>query len=459
MRKLSLLLALSLSFTISAQESLQRDAERLAAAALTSDQGWDTLEYLCDGIGPRLSGSRGAERAVRWTTERFRSWGIEVRNEPVRVPHWVRGDERARLLLPTEQKIVVTALGGSIATPRNGITADVIELTSFDELAVLGREKIAGKIVFFHAAMDRRLVESGHAFDAYSNAVGFRGRGASRAAEYGAVGVVIRSVASASLRTPHTGSVRYDPKQPKIPAAAMTEEDAMLVHRLLAKKERVRMNLVLTPRTMADEMSANVVAEIRGTTRPDEIVLIGAHLDSWDLGTGAIDNGSGVAMVMETMRLIKTLGLQPRRTIRCVLFMNEENGLAGGRGYFDVYRNDLANHVVALESDAGVAPPERFLITSSGASLERIRALAAPVLARVAPIRFETAKDTGADTSKLTEAGVPGIGNAPDGRHYFDYHHTAADTLDKVDPKDLASNTAAIAALTWLIADSDLTLR
>jgi carboxypeptidase Q len=459
MKHIALAVALLAAVSLSAQETLQRNAERIAAAALTSNASWETLEHLSDSIGPRLSGSVGADLAVRWTTERFRSWGIDVRNEPVKVPRWIRGDERARLVSHNEQKIVVTALGGSVATPRSGITAEVIEVTSFDQLAVLGRAKLAGKIVFFHSSMDRSLVEAGHAFDAYSKAVGFRGTGASRAAEYGAVAVVIRSVASDSLRTPHTGSLRYDEKHPKIPAAAMTEEDAMLVHRLLARGERVRMNLVLTPRTLADKMSANVVAEIRGSVRPDEIVLIGAHLDSWDLGTGAIDNGSGVAMVMETMRVIKTLGLTPRRTIRCVLFMNEENGLRGGRGYFEAYKADLANHVATIESDAGVAAPDRFLTTLNDAQRQKIAALTEPVFARIGPIRFDHSESTGADTSPLTRAGVPGFGHMPDGRLYFHYHHTPADTLDKVDPKHLAQNTASIAALTWLIADSDITFR
>ena len=226
---------------------------------------------------------------------------------------------------------MLTAIGGSVATPAAGITADVIEVDSFDELKTLGRAKLRGKIVFYNNPMDMDLVRAHRAFEAYRIAVAFRGAGASRAAEFGAKAIVIRSVGSASLRTPHTGALRYDPKQPKIPAAAMTAEDAMLVHRLLARGKRVRMHMVLTPRTLPDVESANVIAEIRGSEKPEEIVLIGAHLDSWDLGTGAIDDGSGVAMVMETMRLLKEMNLRPRRTIRAVLFMNEENGLRGGR--------------------------------------------------------------------------------------------------------------------------------
>lgn len=438
-------------------QSTDQTAIRLVDHILAKSQAYDTLAYLTDNIGPRLSGSKGAALAVAWTTKRFREWGIDVRNEPVLVPHWVRGEERGRLVSHNDQRLVLTALGGSVATPVAGITAEVVEITSFDQLAQLGRAKLQGKIVFYNSAMDMALVESGRAFDAYSKAVGFRGIGASRAAEFGAVASVIRSVASASLRTPHTGSLRYDEKQPKIPAAALTTEDADLVHRLLAKGEKVRMHLVLTPRTLPDVMSANVIAEIRGSERPDEIVLIGGHLDSWDLGTGAIDDGSGVVMVMETLRVMKELGIRPKRTIRGVLFMNEENGLRGGRKYFEnaSKREELQKHVAAIETDAGAAPPVAFISTLEGQNLDRLAARM-KVLARIAAMRFESSKHTGADTSPLTDAGVPGFGLVPDPRHYFDYHHTPADTLDKVDPKALAQNTAAMAALAYVLAEEGL---
>jgi Zn-dependent M28 family amino/carboxypeptidase len=291
--------------------------------------------------------------------------------------------------------------------------------------------------------------------------VAFRGAGASRAAELGAVGSLIRSVGSASLRTPHTGSLRYDPKQPKIPAAAMTAEDAMLVHRLLAKGEKVRMQMVLTPKTLPDVESANVIAEIRGSERPEEIVLVGAHLDSWDLGTGAIDDGSGVVMVMESLRMMKELGIRPKRTVRAVLYMNEENGLNGGRAYFNNRKDtpEIAKHVAAIETDAGAAAPTGFLTTMK--SDDAIAALRSRVrvLERIGALRFETAAQTGADTSPLTGAGVPGFGLVPEPRYYFDFHHTPADTLDKIDPKELAQSTAAVAALAYAIADSDLDLR
>jgi len=427
--------------------------ERLIDHTLANSRAYEHLSYITDNIGPRLSGSANAAKAVTWTTEQFRAWGIPVRNEPVMVPHWVRGVETAKLV-SHNQPLVLTTLGGSIATPAAGLTADVIEVTSYEELEKLGRAKIKGKIVYYHSAFDMTMVETGRAFEAYGKAVQFRGMGASRAAEYGAVAAVIRSVATASLRSPHTGSMRYDPKQPKIPAAALATEDGDLIHRLLAKGEKVRMHLTLTPRTLPDVLSYNVIAELRGSERPEEIVLIGGHLDSWDLATGAIDNGSGCAMIMETMRMMKELGMTPKRTIRAVLYMNEENGLRGGRKYFEnaAKREELHRHIAAIETDAGAAPPTGFITTYEGKSLESIEQRMR-VLSRIAPMKFTSSEHTGADTSPLIDAGIPGFGLVPTPRHYFDYHHSAADTLDKVDPKALAQNTAAIAGLAWILAN------
>ena len=445
MRRAALCVVLLLAVTASAQTN----PERLISAALESNDAWETLSYLTDEIGPRLSGSSNAALAVQYTTERFRSWGIDVANEKVMVPHWVRGEETASLVSHHNQKIVLTALGGSASTAAKGITADVVEVSSYEELKQLGA-KVKGKIVYYNNPMDMELVHSGRAFAAYRDAVQFRSTGASRAAEYGAVAAVIRSVASASLRTPHTGALRYDAKLPKIPAAAMTVEDAMLVHRLLARGDRVRMHLVLTPKTLPDVASANVVAEIKGSEKPDEVVVIGGHLDSWDLGTGAIDDGSGVAMVMETMHLIKQLGIVPRRTVRCVLFMNEENGLNGGRAYFAAHKND--KHIAAIESDAGAAAPTGFTTTLKGDALTAFEARTA-FLSRLKAHRFESAAETGADTSFLVEAGVPGFSLVPEPLHYFDFHHTPADTLDKIDPKELAMDAGAVASLAMELAD------
>jgi Zn-dependent M28 family amino/carboxypeptidase len=435
---------------VAATSLFAQDAtDKIIDRALASDSAWATLSHLTDEIGPRLTGSRNAAVAVKYTTERFREWGIDVRNEKVMVPHWVRGEERASLVSHNGQKIVLTALGGSVATPVKGITADVVEVGSYDELKQLGA-KVKGKIVVYNNPMDMELVRGGRSFEAYRRAVEFRGTGASHAAEYGAVAALIRSVESASLRTQHTGAMRYDPKMPKIPAAAMTAEDAMLVHRLLAKGQRVRMHVVLTPKTLPDVESANVVAEIRGSEHPEEIVLVGGHLDSWDLGTGAIDDAGGVAMSMETLHLIKELDLHPKRTVRCVLFMNEENGLRGGRAYARVHGSE--KHTAAIETDSGVAAPTGFNTTLKGDALSAFETQTKP-LARVNANRFSTESETGADTSPLTEAGVPGFGFVPEPLHYFDYHHSPADTLDKIDPKDMSADVAAVAALVWILAN------
>src|SRR5712691_3641907 len=444
------LAALAIAASAFGQDDSQQNAERLMAAALNSSQGYETLTYLTDNIGPRLTGSKNAAEAVQWTMKRLRSWGIDARLEKVMVQHWVRGAESALLVSQNDQSLVLTTLGGSVATPPAGITAEVIEVASFDTLATLGRARIAGNIVFFNKAMDMDLVRAGRSFEAYRKAQEIRTKGADQASPYGALAVVIRSVGSDSLRTPHTGAVKYEGKVKKIPAAALTAEDALLVHRLLAKGEKVRMHLLLRPRTLDDVESANVVAEIRGRERSDEIVLIGAHLDSWDLGTGAIDDGGGVAMVMETMRLIHELHLAPKRTIRAVLFMNEENGGRGGKQYFADHKNE--KHIAAIETDAGSAAPRGFLTTLKGDALrdfeQRLQ-----LLDRVGAAKFDTAEHTGADTTPLIDAGVIGFGLVPDQRRYFDYHHSPADTLDKIDPHELAQNTAALAALTYVLAE------
>ncbi len=428
-------------------------AEQIVDKELASSKAWEILEYLSDNIGPRLSGSRQADAAVHWTAEKLKSWGLDVVQQPLMVPKWVRGAEEARLVSHLDQKIVLTALGGSVATPPEGITGEVIVVGSLAEVDTLG-EKHRGKMVLYNNPMDSKLVESGRAFEAYGGAVGPRVQGASRAAEYGAVASLIRSVTTRSLRTPHTGSLRYDEKFPQIPAAAMTTEDADLIGRLVAKGEKVLLHLKLTPQTLPDVPSANVIAEIVGREKPDEIVLIGAHLDSWDLGTAAIDDGAGVAMVMETMRILKEMKLTPRRTIRAVLFMNEENGLRGGRGYAESQKNNLMNHVAAIESDAGGAAPLGFITTLSPEGIAALKKELTP-LGRIKATMLNYSEQTGADTSPLTREGVVGFGLVPEPLHYFDYHHTPADTLDKVDPKELSQNSAAMAVLAWTLAERE----
>lgn len=423
----------------------------LAEAALASNGSWDVLWYLTDVVGPRLSGSKGADQAVEWTSGTMREWGLFVRQQPVMVPVWVRGEETAVLVSHGNRKVYVTALGQSIATPSAGIEAEVIEAASLDDLAALG-DAVKGKIVLVNEVMDPVLVSQHRAMEAYGAAVRQRGRGASVAASQGALACVVRSVTTRSLRTPHTGALNYDKTMPKIPAGAVSTEDADLIHRLLARGETVRMRLVLTPKTLPDTRSANVIAEIPGRENPEEIVVIGGHLDSWDLGTGAIDNGAGVAITMETMRLIHEMGLQPRRTIRAVLFMNEENGLKGATAYEASVHGDLWRHVAAVEHDSGVGRPMGFRTTLSVEEIEQLEPWLV-VLDELGAGQLVPSRQTGADTSPLTKRCVTGFGAAPENDTYFDHHHAASDTLDKVDPELLKRNAAAFAALTWVLAD------
>jgi len=447
--------AFLIATVISAPLRADEVSDRIVAESLRANHAYETLAYLTDEIGPRLTGSPGAEAAVRWTTAELRRWGLSARNEKVIVPHWVRGGERGSLVSHRNQRIVLVALGGSVATPPAGLTAEVVEVSSIDDVDRLG-EKVRGRIVLFNKPMDMDLVRARRSFDAYKEVQPMRTEGASHAAKHGAVASLVRSIGSASLRTPHTGSVKYDEKLPRIPAAAVTSEDADLIHRLLARGERVRMHLTLTPRTLPDLESANVVAEIRGSVHPEEIVVLGGHLDSWDLGTGAIDDGAGAAISMEVLRTLRQLHLTPKRTIRVVLFMNEENGLRGSKAYYAAHKGE--NHFAAIESDSGAAKPVGFRATVPSTITDPLhRELTS--LDRIGPIAFETVKEAGADITPLTDAGVPGFSLVQDPLHYFDYHHTPADTLDKVDPTELQQNAAAMTVLAWTLANRDQPLR
>jgi hypothetical protein len=370
----------------------------------------------------------------------------------VKVPAWVRGDESAEIVSPAPQPLVLLGLGNTIGTPPEGVRAPVVVVGSYEELAALGAGRVRGKIVLY----DNPFVRTGDEMHDYGEAVKFRSGGASAAARLGAVGALVRSVATASLRTPHTGALRYSEDAPKIPAAALTIEDAMLIRRLAESGREVVVRFTLDARFEPDRDGANVVAEIRGREKPEEIVLIGAHLDSWDVGAGAIDDGAGCVMVLETMRLIAA-GPPPRRTVRAVLYANEENGLRGGHAYRDAHRHELASHVAAIESDSGAGRARGFGITAGEGGESALRNLLRPVLATIGAARVEQGGG-GADISTLEPFGVPLLGLETDATRYFDWHHTWADTLDKVDPEDLQHATAALAAATWILAETPGTL-
>jgi carboxypeptidase Q len=420
---------------------------RILGAALTRSKAYETLAHLTDRIGPRLSGSAGLEKAIAWTSEDLRRAGLDrVWTEPVKVPHWVRGVETGSITAPAEHPLALTALGMSEPTPPEGVSGEIFEATSLDEVKNAG-DAVRGKIVFYDKPIQPTFAADG----GYGSVAPMRHKGASLAARGGAVGMLIRSLGTASFRLPHTGALTYEEDAPRIPAAAISAEDADLIHRLLAAGEKVQVRFTLGCKNLPEADSANVLAELRGSKSPNEIVLIGAHLDSWDLATGAIDDGAGVAIVMDTMRLLKALGLRPRRTIRAVLFTNEENGLAGGKAYAETHKAEIPAHVAAIETDSGGAAPVGFGVTAGAGGVEIVREIASRLTALGAS--DVTPEGGGADISKLREALVPVLSLRQDPLHYFDYHHSAADTLDKVNAVDLARNVGALAVLAWSLAD------
>jgi carboxypeptidase Q len=427
--------------------------ESLRDRALASDYAWRQLAHLSENIGPRLSGSPQAHAAVDYVAGELSRLGLKVTLEPVMVPHWVRGEERAELVTypgqapGTTQKIVLTALGNSVATSATGLTAEVVVVGGFDELRALGRDKVAGRVVLFNEKFDTRMAAAGRAGAAYAKAVEYRRNGAHTAEALGAVASLVRSVGSADYRLPHTG---YSAPA-AIPAAAVTAEDGDLLDHL-TRQGRVVIHLVLTPQTLPDEPSYNVIADMPGRERGEQVVVVSGHLDSWDLGTGAIDDAAGVVVAMETANLFKQLGLHPRRTLRVIAWMDEENRGSGSGAYIKDYQSALADHVGAIESDSGAGHPLGFdgnFSKQAGEVLEPVRKVLAPIGATLLV-------DTGsaeADVDPMGEAGVPAFGLMQDNREYFNYHHTAADTLDKVDPHALAENAAATAVLAYALAD------
>jgi Iap family predicted aminopeptidase len=420
---------------------------RLLAAALADSHAWSRLGELCDLVGQRLNGSQGQASAVAWALAGMRADGLTaVRAEPVQVPHWVRGDESAECLAPLRFALPVLGLGGTVGTPSTGIEADLLAVRDFDELAARATEA-RGRIVLFDPP-----------WEGYGKTVQYRARGADAAAKHGAVACLIRSVADVSLATLHTGIMRYADRAdtawadvPRIPAAALTVEDAGRLHRLARAGHAVRIHLSLGARTLPDTASANVVGEMRGRERPEEIVVIGAHLDSWDVGTGAHDDGAGCVIVMEAARLLARLPVAPRRTVRVVLFADEENAQTGGKAYAAAHAGELARHVAALECDSGGFEPRGFSVQGDSATVAQVRALARP-LAAVGAAEV-TPGGSGVDVSFIVKLGVPGLGHRVDGERYFEYHHSPADTFDKIDARDLAKNVAAVAALAWALAE------
>lgn len=415
-------------------------ATQIAARALKDSAAWNRLAVMTETFGPRFSGSESLERAIDWTLAEMKKDGLDnVRGEPVMVPRWVRGAESVEMIAPRRQALPMLGLGGSIATPADGITADVMVVTSYDDLRARAAEA-RGKIVLYNVP-----------FTAYGQTVAYRSGGAVAAARVGAVASLVRSITPYSMRTPHTGGMAYNDSVPKIPHAAITPEDADMIARMIQRGERVSVKLTMAARMMPDAQSRNVIAELRGTTSPDEVVVMGGHIDSWDVGRGAMDDAGGVIAAWEAIRILKELGLRPRRTIRVVGWTNEENGLRGGNAYRDAHRAELARHVAAIESDAGVFKPRGFGFTGTDSAFALVRQIGT-LLAAIGAGDIVRGGG-GADIGPIMALGVPGLGLNVDGTRYFWYHHTDADTVDKLDPHDVALCVATMAIMAYVLAD------
>ena len=435
-------------------------AKRLTDGALADPHSLDRLEYLCDHIGNRISGSPALDRAIAFAVEEMKRAGLEkVHTQAVKVPHWVRGSESAMMTAPLQRRLPMLGLGNSVGTPAGGLTSDVVVVANFDQLTALPPDQVRGKIVLFDAP-----------YQGYGRTVQYRISGASRAAALGAVAVLVRSITPFSLRTPHTGTLVYTPGT-QIPAAAITIEDAEAIHRLSDKGVRVTVQLKMEAHFDPDADSANVIGEITGSEKPDEIVVAGGHLDSWDVGQGAQDDGSGIMATLEAAALIQRLGLKPRRTIRVVFWVNEENGGAGGRAYKDALSEvALHNHVAALEMDGGAEKPIGFGLGEDGhphppGSADATPAAGGPPSKAIECLRQIGTLLTsiganqiqnnggGSDIEPLMAAGVPGIGELSSGAHYFDWHHTEADTFDKINPQEFRESVAAMSVMMYVLAD------
>jgi Zn-dependent M28 family amino/carboxypeptidase len=430
------------------------ELDAIKSAALTDDYAYRQVAHLTENIGPRPTGSSAADAAVEYVAAELRQFGLEVKLEDVHVAHWVRGEEKAELIQypgqapETKQKIVLTALGGSSSTAPEGITADVVVVNTFDELKSLGRDKVAGNIVLFNETFDKQKAAAGMAFVSYGEAVRYRAAGPKAAADLGAIAALVRSVGNADYRLPHTGySIPAN-----IPAGAVTAEDADLIAHL-ASQGKVRMHVALNSEKLPEKTSHNVIADLKGSEHPELIVVVSGHLDSWDLGTGAIDDAAGVAVAMEAAELLQKLHLRPRRTLRVIAWMDEETGGSGSQAYTKAHTGDFPHHVAALESDSGAAHPLGFDTKISTQAAELLQ----PVLAVLQSIGSNalqpSAYPPGADIAAMSQAGVPAFGVLQDNRTYFNYHHTAADTLDKIVPQELRENAAAMAVLAYAIAN------
>src|SRR5882724_3306762 len=422
-------------------EPYRDPAARLIGEAVSSTLAWDRLSVLTDDIGNRLSGTPALDRAIQWAVAEMKKDGLEnVHTERVMVPKWVRGSESAEIVEPARHSMVMLGLGDSVGTTGDGVQAEVLVVHTFDELDAKAAQA-KGRIVLFNVP-----------FTNYGETVRFRSGGPSRAARHGAIAILVRAVGPPGLRTPHTGALQYASDVKKIPAAAISAEDADRLQRMADRGSKPVVRLKMEARFEADAESANVVGEIRGRERPDEVVVVSGHLDSWDVGAGASDDGGGCVVTWEALRIMKKLNLRPRRTVRVVLWTNEENGGRGGLAYRDQHRAELAKHVLMMESDGGVFRPLGFGFSGNDPARDTVKAIAT-LLTGIAADQISLGGG-GADIGpSVQEARIPAMSLEVDGAKYFLIHHTPADTIDKIDPIEMAKCAAAVAVMAYVVAD------
>ena len=449
MKKITCLLLLNSCFLL-AQNSDEQKIKEIYNQVLTNSKCYSWLDYLSNNIGQRLSGSDNAGKAVLYTQAQLETLGLDrVYLQEVMVPKWVRGEKETASIQSgkTKTKVPICALGGSVATPKNGVLAEVIEVHSLKELETLGTEKIKGKIVFFNRPMDRSLLNT---FEAYGGAVDQRGAGAREASKFGALGVIVRSMNLRLDDFPHTGWMGYRdiPKSQYIPAAAISTNGAELLSQSLKDNPKLKFYFRQSCRQYDDVLSYNVVGEIKGSAHPEKIIVVGGHLDSWDLGDGSHDDGAGVVQSMEVFRIFKSMGHKPKNTIRVVLFMNEENGGRGGDKYNELAQTNKENHIFALESDCGGFTPRGFSFECGEANFTKVQTWK-PLFEPYMAATFVKGHG-GSDIEPLQSKTIVKAGLKPDSQRYFDYHHAATDTFDAVDKRELELGAATMASLVYL---------
>ena len=442
---------IGVDYTLLAQESdissYRQEANRIINTALDGNERFDYLTLFGDTFGHRFSGSESLENSIDWIVKEMKEDGFDrVFTQEVMVPHWVRGKESATLISPRETDLPMLGLGGSVATPKEGIEAEVLVVSSFDDLKDKAGQA-EGKIVLYDVP-----------FTSYGQTVQYRLNGAVEAAKVGAVASLIRSVGPYSMKTPHTGTSRYQDGVEKIPHAAITVEDAAMIHRMSDRGETIRIRLQMEAKTLPDVPSRNVIAEIKGSENPEEIVVLGGHIDSWDVGQGVMDDAGGCFAAWEALKIMKELGLKPKRTVRVVMWTNEENGLRGANAYRDMVKENgtIDNHVLAMESDGGVFEPKGFGFSGSDEAFTLIKEIGK----LLQPVGSDSIRrgGGGADIGPIMREGVPGMGLMVDGSRYFWYHHTAADTIDKLSAEEYNKCIATMAVMAYVAADMEQTL-